>query len=96
MDPLPFDRMLIAPAPGAMQPLRAWRLAQQRGLGDVAETAGVTAQTLTDLEAGRRRPNYGTMRAISRVLGVAPHQITEFASAIHQWAMYREVPAAAD
>lgn len=45
---------------------------------ELAIRSGITPQTLTDIEYGRRRPNYETMRAVCEALGVSPHEIHEF------------------
>lgn len=65
-----------------MQTLRQLRANQLMSIRDLADTAGVTPKTLTDIEYGRRRPTYDTMRAISKALGVSPHDIMEFHAAI--------------
>ena len=49
---------------------------------ELAAEAGITPKTLTDIEYGRRRPTYETMRSISKVLGIAAHDIQEFRDAI--------------
>lgn len=67
-----------------MQPLRTWRTRQLLSLHELAMAAHVTPKTLTDLEYGRRLPGYGTMRAISKALGVEPREITEFAAALEE------------
>lgn len=45
---------------------------------ELAIRASITPKTLTDIEYGRRRPNYETMRAVCEALGVSPHEIHEF------------------
>lgn len=58
--------------------LRQWRANRLLSIRDLADVAGVTPKTLTDIEYGRRRPTYDTMRTISKALGVSPHDIQEF------------------
>lgn len=63
-----------------MQPLRQWRAQHLLSISALAQQAEITPKTLTDLEYGRRRASYGTMRRISAALDVAPEKITEFAA----------------
>ena len=42
---------------------------------DVAEAAGVSTKTVVQLEYGRQRPHYKSMRAISAALGVAAGEV---------------------
>jgi transcriptional regulator with XRE-family HTH domain len=65
-----------------MQPLRTWRTGKLMSVRELADAAGVAPKTLTDLEYGRRRPNYDTMRRIAAALGVDPLEVAEFAAAI--------------
>lgn len=62
--------------------LRQWRTSQLLSIRALADEAGVTPKTLTDIEYGRRVPTYETMRTISKALGVMPHDILEFEAAI--------------
>ena len=63
-------------------PLREWRTSHLLSIRDLAKAAGVTAKTLTDIEYGRRRPSYKSMRTICSALGVSPNDIQEFVVAI--------------
>lgn len=45
---------------------------------DLAQQAQVDEGTLRDLMAGRRRPTFGTLRAICKALGVALHDVVDF------------------
>jgi transcriptional regulator with XRE-family HTH domain len=68
--------------------LRHLRTSQLMSISELAVAAGVTPKTLTDIEYGRRRPSYETMRNISKALGVSAHDIQEFVVAIEsrsQW-----------
>lgn len=58
--------------------LRQLRTNQLMSIRELAIRASITPKTVTDIEYGRRRPNYETMRAICEALGVAPHEIHEF------------------
>jgi DNA-binding Xre family transcriptional regulator len=62
--------------------LREWRTEHLLSIRELAAAAEITPKTLTDLEYGRRRATYGTMRRISQALGVEPHEIAEFAMAL--------------
>ena len=48
----------------------------------LAEAAEVSASTLSDVENGRRLPQFRTMRSICRVLDLDPLTVEEFAEAI--------------
>ena len=65
-----------------MRHLREWRASQLFSLRALAEAAAITPRTLTDIEYGRRKPTYLTMRRISQALGVAPAEIIEFVAAM--------------
>jgi transcriptional regulator with XRE-family HTH domain len=58
--------------------LRHLRTSQLISIRELAIRSGITPKTVTDIEYGRRRPNYETMRAICEALGVSPHEIHEF------------------
>lgn len=58
--------------------LRQLRTSQLLSIRELAMRASITAKTLTDIEYGRRRPNYETMRAICEVLGIPANEIHEF------------------
>lgn len=62
--------------------LRQWRTSQLLSIRELAAEAGITPKTLTDIEYGRRRPTYETMRTISKALGISAHEIQEFVAAI--------------
>ena len=65
-----------------MRRLREWRTHQLLSVRELAAAAGVTPKTLTDIELGRCRPTYQTMRTISQTLGREPREIVEFAAAL--------------
>ena len=48
---------------------------------DLAQQAHVDEGTLCDLFAGRRRPAFGTIRAICQALGLSLKDVIEFGSA---------------
>ncbi len=67
-----------------MKPLRDWRTERVMSVRDLAEKSGVSTKTVVQLEYGRQRANYKSMRAISEALGVEPGQVTEFAEVLEQ------------
>lgn len=69
-----------------MHTLRQWRTQRLLSLHELAQAAGIAPKTLTDLEYGRRRPTYGTMRRLCAALEVTPAEVTEFAAAMEQHA----------
>ena len=62
--------------------LRQLRTSRLMSIRELAAVAGITPKTLTDVEYGRRRPSYETMRSLSKALGVPAHDIQEFVVAI--------------
>ena len=50
---------------------------------DLGREARVDEGTLSDLFAGRRRPNFGTLRAICLALGLALEDVISFAARGH-------------
>jgi transcriptional regulator with XRE-family HTH domain len=67
-----------------MKPLRAWRLERLLSIRALATQAGVTPKTLIDIEHGRRRAAYETMRRLSTALGVPATEIAEFAAVLEE------------
>ncbi len=67
-----------------MKTLREWRTEKLWSVRDLAEKAGVSTKTVVQLEHGRQRANYRTMRRVSEALGVEPGGVAEFAAAIRQ------------
>jgi transcriptional regulator with XRE-family HTH domain len=67
-----------------MQTLREWRTDRLLSLKDVAEAAGVTKKTIIQVELGRQRPSYATMRRLSDALGVPAGEIAEFAAVLEE------------
>lgn len=67
-----------------MKTLREWRADKLLSVRELAERAGVTHKTLIDLEHGRRRPTYATMRGITEALGIEARDVTEFAEALEE------------
>ena len=65
-----------------MKTLREWRLNRLLSIRGLEAASGVTAKTLVDLEHGRRRPHYATMRKLCAALGVEPGEVAEFAAAL--------------
>lgn len=73
-----FSINIVCRGAEMVRTLRQWRANRLLSIRDLADVAGVTPKTLTDIEYGRRRPTYDTMRTISKALGVSPHDIQEF------------------
>jgi len=60
---------------------------------DLAQQAHVDEGTLCDLFAGRRRPTFGTLRAICQSLGLSLESVIEFSESRHSdqsWPSQRE------
>src|SRR5215210_841690 len=51
---------------------------------ELAAQAGVAPATVYQIEHGRVRPHYRSIRVLSETLGVEPMQIEEFAQAIEE------------
>ncbi|MDP9363207.1 MAG: helix-turn-helix domain-containing protein [Chloroflexota bacterium] len=67
-----------------MKPLREWRIERLLSVRALAEAAGVQHKTVIDLEHGRRRPTYETIRRMSEALGVVPGEVEEFAATLEE------------
>ena len=65
-----------------MKSLRECRLDRLLSIRELAKRSGVTAKTIVDLEYGRRRPHYETMRQLCSALGVEAGDVAEFAAAL--------------
>lgn len=65
-----------------MKTLREWRVSRLLSIRSLGAVSGVTAKTLVDLEHGRRRPQYGTMKKLCAALGAEPGDVTEFVEAL--------------
>lgn len=70
-----------------MKTLREWRCNQLMSVRELASRAGVTPKTLTDIEYGRRKPTYETMRSICAALGVEASEISEFLATLQSRGM---------
>ncbi len=44
--------------------------------GELAERAGVSRATITDLERGKRKPQPKTRRKLAEALGVEPYELS--------------------
>ncbi len=58
---------------------RTARMLTVRGL---AAAAGVSLAAVHEVETGKRRPRFGTIKRLSDALGVAPEAIAEFRSVL--------------
>lgn len=67
-----------------MKTLREWRTEKLKSVRELAAIAGVTHKTLIDLEHGRRRPTYETMRRLAEALDVPASEIAEFAETLEE------------
>ena len=67
-----------------MKPLREWRTERLWSVRELAARAGVQHKTVIQLEYGRQRPAYATMRRIAEALGVPATEITEFATTLEE------------
>lgn len=62
-----------------MRTLREWRNSKLLSIEALAEKAGVSNKTISDIENGNvRRPAFKTRRALCEALGVEPDQVAEF------------------
>ena len=68
--------------PTEMLTLKTWQSRRLLTVRALAEAAGVSALTVIQLGAGKRKPRPGTIKAISAALGVDPEQVLEFRSAM--------------
>jgi transcriptional regulator with XRE-family HTH domain len=67
--------------------LREWRCNELLSVRELALRAGVTPKTVTDIEYGRRKPTYETMRSICAALGIGANEISEFAATLQSRGM---------
>ena len=65
-----------------MQTLRQARHERLLSIRGLAGRAGVSHVTVITTESGRRMPSYGTVRRLSRALGVEPRDVAEFRRAM--------------
>jgi transcriptional regulator with XRE-family HTH domain len=65
-----------------MRSLRSWRIERLWSVRDLAKRAGISTKTVIQLEHGRQRPTFRTMRRVCAALGVEPHEVSEFAAAL--------------
>ncbi len=79
-----FDRELVRRWRCVVKSLREWRTGRLWSVRELAAAAGVTHKTVIDLEYGRRRAHYATMRRITEALGVEPGEVVEFAAALEE------------
>lgn len=67
-----------------MKTLREWRAQQLLTIRDLAGRAGISSQTIVQIEHGRKTPRARTIRRICDALEVEPSEVTEFAAATGQ------------
>ena len=66
-----------------MKTLREWRQERMMSTRDLAKAAGISDKTLIQVERGRQRPQWRTMRSLCETLGVQPRDVTEFAAVLN-------------
>ncbi len=59
---------------------RTARMLTVRGL---AAAAGVSLAAVHEVETGKRRPRFGTIKRLSDALGVAPESVSEFRAVLY-------------
>lgn len=64
------------------QPLRELRISRLMSVRELAREARITPKTLTDIEYGRRKPTYETMRNVCEALQLNAHDVFEFGRVI--------------
>ena len=62
--------------------LRQTRAARMLTIRGLASAAGCSPQTVHQIETGKRRPHFATIRRLSAALGVEPLQVAEFRRAL--------------
>lgn len=62
--------------------LRQTRTARMLTIRGLANAAGCSPQTVHQIESGKRRPHFATIRRLSAALGVEPMQVAEFRRAL--------------
>jgi len=67
-----------------LRTLREWRVERLLSVRQLAQESGVTAKTIVDIEHGRRRAHFATMRGICEALHVSPREVAEFARVIDE------------
>ena len=69
-------------ATGHLRSLRQARAERMLTVRALADAAGCSPQTVHQVETGKRRPHFATVRRLSAALGVEPAQIVEFRRAL--------------
>jgi DNA-binding XRE family transcriptional regulator len=65
-----------------MKTLREWRQERLMSTRDLAKAAGISDKTLIQVELGRQRPQWRTMRRLCETLRVQPRDVAEFAAVL--------------
>jgi DNA-binding XRE family transcriptional regulator len=60
---------------------------------DLAKNAGISDKTLIQIELGRQRPQWRTMRALCKALDVQPRDVAEFAAVMDSEPGHEEAAA---
>ena len=64
-------------SPGSMPRLREFREQRFMTQAELAMKASVTVATISRLETGKRRPQFGTVKKLAGALGVEPRSLSE-------------------
>lgn len=67
-----------------MKTLREWRQERLMSTRDLAKAAGISDKTLIQLEHGRQRPQWRTIRALCTALGITARDVSEFAAVLDE------------
>lgn len=67
-----------------MKTLREWRQDRMLSMRDLERESGVSLKTINELEHGRQRPQWRTMRALCTALGITARDVTEFAAVLDE------------
>ena len=65
-----------------LRPLRTIRRGEFMSITDLAARSGVSTKTIVEIELGRARPRFTTIRKLSDALGVRPGDVAEFVATI--------------
>ena len=63
---------------GTAMPLKQARAARMLTIRGLAREAGVSTQTVHEVETGKRSPRFGTIKRLSAALGIEPAEVVEF------------------
>jgi transcriptional regulator with XRE-family HTH domain len=67
-----------------MKTLREWRRERLMSMRELEQASGVSLKTINELEHGRQRPQWRTIRALCTALGVTARDVAEFTAVLEQ------------